>query len=568
MRPSLILLAARLLDPVTGHVMAATALAVADGRIAALGDDREIRALADASTTVVDLEGAVVTPGLTDGHIHPVSGAELTHGFDLSACTDLPSLREALAREVRTLEPGGWLFGWGLDPNAFGDQPVEAAALAPVLDGVPALLQLFDAHSTLASPRALELAGVDGPRTFDQSAEIVCDERGKPTGLLLEDAACELVERAAPRPTRAERRDRLATALRAMAAAGLTGGHAMDANGDSLALYAELEAAGELPLRLRVAPWCQPGTDEAGVRALIEQQGVGGELWRVEGVKLFMDGTIDNGTAWLEHPDRNGESTHAFWPEPDAYTRVIAALHHAGVPTATHAIGDAAVRHALDAVEKAQAADAKADANAADAADAKTAHAHAADADPAHANTAVRHRVEHIESVPDETLVRFAELGVVASMQPTHCCDFTRADHTDNWSRRLGEERASRAWRCRDLRESGATVVLGSDWPIAPFPPLGVMAGSRHRRPTRDLTQPPHGPDQALHALDALQAMTTGPAFAAGQEHQEGRLAVGYRADLTVLAENPLTTPATALADLPVLLTVMDGRITHRSAAV
>ncbi|MDT9688954.1 amidohydrolase [Streptomyces sp. P9(2023)] len=552
MRTSLVLLSARLLDPVTGDVLPATALAVADGRIAALGDDREIRALADSSTTVIDLKGAVVTPGLTDGHLHPVSGAELTHGLDLSACTDLPSLREALAREVRTLEPGAWLFGWGLDPNAFGDHPVEAAALAPVLDGVPALLQLFDAHSTLASPRALELAGIDGPRTFDQSAEIVCDEQGRPTGLLLEDAACELVERAAPQPTHAERRDRLAAALRAMAATGLTGGHAMDANGDSLALYAELEAVGDLPLRLRVAPWCQPGTDEAGLRALIEQQGTGGQLWRVDGVKLFMDGTIDNGTAWLEHPDRHGESTHAFWPDPDAYTRTIAALHHAGVPTATHAIGDAAVRHVLDAVEKAQATTTGAK-------DGK---------DEQDGNGGVRHRIEHIESVPDDTLRRFAELGVVASMQPTHCCDFTRADHTDNWSRRLGEERASRAWRCRDLRKSGATVVLGSDWPIAPFPPLGVMAGARHRRPTRDLNQPPHRPDQALNALDALQGLTTGPAFAAGEEHRAGRLAVGYRADLTVLADNPLTTSATALADLPVLLTVLDGRITHRATVL
>ncbi|MGW6565840.1 amidohydrolase [Streptomyces sp. NPDC054975] len=546
MRPSLVLLSARLLDPMTGHVLPATALAVADGRIAALGDDREIRALAGSATTVLDVKGAVVTPGLTDGHLHPVSGAELTHGLDLSACTDLPSLREALAREIRTLEPGAWLFGWGLDPNAFGDHPVESAALAPVLDGVPALLQLFDAHSTLASPRALELAGIDGPRTFDQSAEIVCDQQGRPTGLLLEDAACELVERAAPQPTHAERRERLAVALRAMAATGLTGGHAMDANGDSLALYAELEAAGELPLRLRVAPWCQPGTDEAALRALIEQQGTGGELWRVAGVKLFMDGTIDNGTAWLENPDRHGESTHPFWPDPDAYTRVIATLHRAGVPTATHAIGDAAVRHALDAVEKAQAAD-------------------GVNAAGVHA---VRHRIEHIESVPDDTLRRFAELGVVASMQPTHCCDFTRADHTDNWSRRLGEDRASRAWRCRDLRDSGATVVLGSDWPIAPFPPLGVMAGARHRRPTRDLTQPPHGPDQALDALHALQGMTTGPAFAAGEEDRAGRLAVGYRADLTVFADNPLTTSATALADLPVLLTVLDGRVTHRAASV
>ncbi|MFE3071267.1 amidohydrolase [Streptomyces sp. NPDC059247] len=542
MRTRLVLLSARLLDPGTGAVLPETALAVSDdGRITALGDDREIRALADPATTVVDLGGAVVTPGLVDGHLHPVTGAELTHGLDLSYCADLDDVREALAREVRNLGRGDWLFGWGLDPNVFGGRPVGTAPFDSVLDGVPAFLLLFDAHSALASRRALELAGVDGPRTFDQaSAEVVCDADGRPTGLLQEDAACELVERIAPRPTPEESRERLAAALRSMAAAGLTGGHAMDANGESLALYGQLDAAGELPLRLRVAPWCQPGTDTEGVRALIERQGTGGDLWRVTGVKLFMDGTIDNGTAWLERPDCHGESTHAFWPDPAAYTRVIGELHRAGVPTATHAIGDAAVRHALDAVERARAND----------------------------GGTVRHRIEHIETVPDDTLRRFAELGVLASMQPTHCCDFTRADHTDNWSRRLGEERASHAWRCRDLADSGATVVLGSDWPIAPFPPLAVMAGARHRRPSRDLSQAPHGPEQALTPLEALRGMTTAPAYAAGEEATAGGLAVGHRADLTVFADSPLTTAATDLPDLPVLLTVLDGRITHRAREI
>ncbi|MGW5778391.1 amidohydrolase [Streptomyces sp. NPDC003863] len=541
MRTRLVLHSARLLDPGTGAFLPETALAVSgDGRISALGDDREIRALAGPASTVVDLKGAVVTPGFVDGHLHPVTGAELTHGLDLSYCADLDDVREALAREVRNLDRGQWLFGWGLDPNVFGDRPVGTAPFDAVLDGIPAFLLLFDAHSALASRRALELAGVDGPRTFDQaSAEVVCDADGRPTGLLQEDAACELVERVAPRPTREESRERLAATLRGMAAAGLTGGHAMDANGDSLALYGELDAAGELPLRLRVAPWCQPGTDADGVRALIEQQGLGGELWRVAGVKLFMDGTIDNGTAWLERPDCHGESTHAFWPDPEAYTRIIGELHRAGVPTATHAIGDAAVRYVLDSVEKARAGG---------------------------DGGAVRHRVEHIETVPDDTLRRFAELGVLASMQPTHCCDFTRADHTDNWSRRLGEERAARAWRCRDLSESGATVVLGSDWPIAPFPPLGVMAGARHRRPSRDLGQAPHGPEQALTPLEALRGITTAAAYAAGEEHEAGRLAVGYRADLTALAADPLTTPSTDLPNVPIRLTTVSGRVTFRAA--
>ncbi|MFA7763818.1 amidohydrolase [Streptomyces sp. NRRL S-448] len=543
MRTPLVLLNARLLDPATGGFLPDTALAASGGQITARGDDSHIRALADASATVVDLKGAVVTPGLVDGHIHPVSGAELTHGLDLSGCTDLEQVRATLAAGVRGLAPGAWLSGWGLDPNAFGDRPVGTAPFDSVLDGVPAALLLFDAHSMLASRRALELAGVDGPRVFDQaSAEVVCDAAGRPTGLLLEDAACELVERVAPQPTREERRDRLAAALRRMAAAGLTGGHAMDANGDSLDFYAELDAAGQLPLRLRVAPWCQPGTDADAVRALIAQQGTGGRLWRTEGVKIFMDGTIGNGTAWLERPDRNGESTHAFWPDPEVCTRIVGEFHRAGVPTATHAIGDAAVRHVLDAVEKAQASGGP--------------------------GPRVRHRVEHIETVPDDTLRRFAELGVIASVQPTHCCDFTRADHTDNWSRRLGEERASRAWRCRDLWDSGATVVLGSDWPIAPYPPLGVMGGARHRRPSRDLTRAPHGPEQALTALQTLQGMTVNAARAAGEEHLAGRIALGHRADLTVLADNPLTVAATELPHLPVLLTAVDGGVTHRDASL
>nr|BFE82886.1 hypothetical protein GCM10020093_054870 [Planobispora longispora] len=485
----------------------------------------------------------MVIPGLVDGHLHPVSGAELTQGLDLSGCADLDAVREALAREVRTLAPGAWLHAWGLDPNVFGDRPVETAALAPVLDGVPALLQLFDAHSMLASARALELAGVDGPRAFAQAAEVVCDDAGRPTGLLLEDAACELVERAAPRPTRAERRARLAAALRTMAAAGLTGGHVMDANGESLALYAELDEAGELPLRLRVAPWCQPGVDADGLRALIEQQGTGGGLWRVEGVKLFMDGTIDNGTAWLERPDCHGESTHAFWPEPGAYTHVVGELHRAGVPTATHAIGDAAVRHVLDSVEKAL----------------------TATGSSGKSTGSARSGTGSSTSRPSPTPPCAASPSSASSRPCSPPTAATSPGPTTPTTGRAGSARSAPP-------APGAAATCGTPGPPSssaptgpsPPPPLGVMAGARHRRPSRDLTQPPHGPGQALTALEALQGMTLNPARAAGAEHEAGRLAVGCRADLTVLADDPLTTAATDLPDLPVLLTVLDGRPTHR----
>jgi predicted amidohydrolase YtcJ len=171
------------------------------------------------------------------------------------------------------------------------------------------------------------------------------------------------------------------------------------------------------------------------------------------------------GTAWLETPDCHGESTCSYWRDPQGYSRAVRFFAQAGVQTATHAIGDAAVKHVLDTLE-------------------------AEGAPP----PGLVHRVEHIETLPVDQISRFAQLGVIASMQPSHATDFTRADHRDNWSVRLGEERANRAWPCRDLLDAGATLVLGSDWPIAPYDPRTVLAAAQLRRPQGGIPTPPGRP--------------------------------------------------------------------------
>lgn len=325
----------------------------------------------------------------------------------------------------------------------------------------------------------------------------------------------------------AERRDRLVELLTAMAATGLTSAHVMDLGGhDVPGLLTALEEDGELPLRLRLAPWCMPGVGEEELDGLVRLQGRAGRLWAVGGVKFFMDGTVEGGTAWLEHADCHGRGTDAFWPDPAAYSAAVGRLHRAGVGTATHAIGDAAVRHVLDTVEGL-------------------------------GTGGPRHRIEHIETVPDDQLGRFAALGVVASMQPPHTA-YTRADHTDEWSRRLGEERAARAWRCRDLRDAGAHLALGSDWPIAHFDARQVLATARA----------PRGAASARHGLTglmALEGMTTHAAVAAGEERFAGRIAPGYRADLTAFAVDPVEAPADETGQAPIRLTVAGGRITFRS---
>ncbi|MFI5805050.1 amidohydrolase [Streptomyces sp. NPDC051561] len=515
----------------------AGAVAVKDGTVVAVGDASDVREWRGADTEVIDLAGATLTPGLVDGHSHPVFGLEMATGIDLSGCHDLDALRATLAGAARTAAPGDWILGHGLDHNTFGGRPVHHELIDPALGGVPAFLRLYDGHSALASGPALAAAGIDGPREFAQRARVVCDPDRRPTGHLVEPAAMELMEPVLPREEPAPRRARLLKLLHEMAATGLTGAHVMDLQGVGVLdlLAACEEEGGALPVRLRLAPWCMPGIDAGGLDHLVELQRAHGRHWRVGGVKFFMDGTVEGGTAWLEHADCHGQGTEAFWPDPAAYT---AAVHHfarAEVRTATHAIGDAAVRHVLDTVELLTDRQQRA-----------------------------LHRIEHIETVPTGQLERFAQLSVAASMQPTHTA-YTRADHTDEWSQRVGEERAGRAWRCRDLRDAGATLVLGSDWPIAHFDPREVLATARLRRlPGRPETAPVLA-GQALTGLMALEGYTSHAARAVGEEHVAGRIAPGFRADLTAFAVDPVAAPADELAEAPVVLTMTGGTVVHRA---
>jgi predicted amidohydrolase YtcJ len=316
--------------------------------------------------------------------------------------------------------------------------------------------------------------------------------------------------------------------LHAMAATGLTGAHVMDGDVETLDLLSGLEEEAALPLRLRLAPWCMPGDD---VTELVDRQGRGGRSWYVGAVKLFLDGTVEGGTAWLQEPDCHGAGTEAFWRDPVEYTKVVQHLAAAGVQTCTHAIGDAAVRHVVDSLDGVE-------------------------------THGVRHRVEHLETMPVELVHRVVGAGLVASMQPSHAA-YTRADHSDEWSRRLGDQRADRAWACRDVRDAGGLLVLGSDWPIAHYDARGVLGFARARRPL-GTDRAAVRPDQALTGLMALEGMTTHAAAATGHADSAGRIAVGYRADLTALAVDPVDAPPDAVADAPASLTMLGGVITHR----
>jgi predicted amidohydrolase YtcJ len=510
-----------------------TAVAMSGGRIVALGQRHDVGRWQASGTEVVDLGGATLTPGLVDAHIHPVLGSLLTRGVDLSGATSLEHLRQLLCNA--TERGAEWVLGFALDPNMFAGRPIDRHAIDDMTRGRPAFLRLFDGHAALVSTEALRRAGIAGPRELASRSTVVCDAQGQPTGLLLEAEAIQLVEGLFPLLPIEETSDRVRATLNTMASQGLTGGHALEYAPETEAVMSALEEAGELPLRLRFAPWCMPGTAKEDWATTAALQGTGGRLWSVGGVKFFIDGTVDNGTAWLTAPDLYGESTDPFWRDPAAYVDALSFLHHAGVATMTHAIGDRGVEFALRALQAAGAG---------------------GDALP-------RHRIEHVETIPDETVALFAELGVTASMQPTHCTEFVEPDGSDNWSTRLGRERAAHGWRCRDLYDAGVPLVLGSDWPIAHSDPRAILAAAQLRRRAGEPAGTPVGPGQALSAEAAIAAYTRTTAWSVG-DREGGTIEVGRRGDLTSFALDPMLASPDELAEAPIPMTVVAGRVVHR----
>lgn len=503
-------------------------VAIVGDRVLDYGSRERLERWIGPATRVIDVGEATILPGFVDCHIHPVFGIGLTRGADLTGCRSLDDLRAALEAEVARLGDDDWLLGWGLQPAAFEGGEVVNGILDEVAGDRPAFLRYFDAHGALASTAALRRAGVRGDETFTDSSRVVVDGTGRLTGALLEAQAIALVEGAIPPLDFAQRAERLYEILLHMAEAGFTSGQVQDLAPDAIALLEAIEAERDLPIRLRMSPWFEPGTDLADVGRLIDLQGRRGRDWTVRGVKTMIDGTIDNGTAWLQHPDALGQSTSSLWLRPDEYPVALAALDAAGVPTTTHAIGDAGVAFVARAI-------------------AAIPERHAT------------HRVEHIEVLTDDVLEVFRAGGVTASMQPTHCTHFLRSDQTDNWSVRLGPERTALAFRTRDIVDAGVPLALGSDWPVAPTDAPGILADAQLRRRHDDPDAGPVGADQGLTALEALRGFTTDAYRTIGEEG--GTLEVGALADLTVLSVDPLNADPAALGAAEVLLTVVGGRV-------
>jgi predicted amidohydrolase YtcJ len=514
------------------------AVAIANGRILAVGTSQQMLAYVGPNTQVLDFEGRLAIPGFIDDHVHFIQGGFQLLEIDLKNTRSEAEFVERIGEKAKSLQPGRWMEGGDWDEEAWPDAKLPTRWM---IDGVtpnnPVFLSRYDGHAALANTLALKLAGVTGETRDPAGGVIVRGPQSlEPTGVL-KDAAQDLVARVIPRPTQEEFAEALKAGLAEARRVGVTSVEDISVDGDSpnasftgeIELLRRAEREGWLTCRFYeitpIADWQRLA--EAGLA-----QGMGSDFLKMGAVKGFADGSLGSRTAWMFDSFSDDPANHGLllplMNPPAKMEAAVAGSDKAGIQVAIHAIGDRANAEMLDIF-------------------ARVGGAHA----PAH-----RFRIEHAQHLRPQDIARFATLGVVASMQPYHAIDDGR------WAeKRIGHDRARFSYAWRSLLEVGAPLAFGTDWPVAPLNPLlGVYAAVT--RATLDGKHPEGWfPEQRLSVEQALRAYTQGSAYAAFEEKEKGTIAPGKLADIVVLSADLFSIPPEKIKQVHVTTTIVGGKV-------
>lgn len=516
------------------------AIALRDGRVLAVGSDDAIRQHVGRDTRVVELDGRLVTPGFNDTHMHLGAGGLAMLQVVLEGTTSTAEIARRVAEAAAAARPGEWIVGRGWDQTRLPSDQLGPGGwpTKDVLDRAapdnPVYLSRVDGHTAWANSLALEAAGVDRLTPDPAGGEVVRGPDGEPTGILKE-RAMGLVAAHVPDPTPDQRRRGIEAALARAAETGITSVQT-SASARDLAIYRELRDAGELTLR--IYGWTEDFSRE-GIREL-ERRGItaatGDEWLRTGIVKGYVDGTLGSRTAYMLEPFTDNPSTRGILRIPGAQLdSLVLAADAAGLQIALHAIGDAANRIALDAFERAIVTNGARDA---------------------------RHRIEHAQILDARDIPRFDELGVIASMQPTHATSDMR------WAEeRIGPNRAREgAYAWRSLLDAGATVAFGTDFYVEPMEPVQGLYSAVTRQSREEPGTPPGGwlPDQRLSIEQAIRLYTATPAIAEFQEDVKGTLEAGRLADMVVWDRNLLEIEPVEILEAGPAMTIVDGDVVYR----
>lgn len=521
------------------------ALAALDGKIIAAGDQNTIQAYIGENTQVIDLEGHLAVPGLTDSHAHFMSIGQAKLGLDLVNVKNWQEIVDMVEKAAENADPGEWIIGrgwhqekWDAVPQPNVDGRPYHDALSAVSPDNPVMLTHASGHSLIANAKAMELAKIDKETQVPEGGEIIRDPEGNAIGVFRETAQ-NLIRRVhytdmkkrTPEEERAEQKKIIELAGQECLSKGITSVHDAGVSFSTIDLYKEFAQDGRLGIRL----YAMINESNSSLEKRIPEyriDGMGDHHLTVRSIKRLIDGALGAHGAWLLDPYEDLPSSTGLNTTPANTIRETARIAiENGFQLNVHAIGDRANRETLDIYE-----------------DAFLAHPGKKD---------LRWRIEHAQHLSPQDIPRFGELNVIASMQAVHCSS------DGPWVfKRLGRERAEEgAYVWQKLMNHGAVICNGTDAPVEDIDPIPCFYASVTRMMT---TGEPFFPDQAMSREEALRSYTINGAYAAFQENILGTLTPGKLADITVLSRDVMTIPHHEILETEVLYTIVGGEVKYK----
>jgi predicted amidohydrolase YtcJ len=500
------------------------AVAIASGKILAVGDSADVARYVDGQTKVLRADGGLVLPGFGDGHTHFIDGGFQLASVDLRDAATPQEFTRRIKEYAARLQPGEWITGGDWDHELWRGTPLPRRDwIDSVTPYNPVFVNRLDGHMAVANSAAMRAAGVTAATAAPPGGEIV-------SGGVFKDQAMDLIWRAFPAPSAEKRDSALARAMAHAASLGVTATAHMSASWADLAAYRRMRQAGRMTLRVAVY---LPLDQWHAVAESVARAGQGDDWLRIGGVKGYMDGSAGSRTAYFFEPFSDSAGYSGLMQHTEAEMRSwIGNADSAGLQVAVHAIGDRANALLLaifDSVAR------------------------------LHGTRDRRFRDEHAQHLRPQEIPLFGAVRVVPSMQPYHAIDDGR------WlEKRIGPVRIRTTYPFRSLIGADAPLAFGSDWTVAPLDPLlGVYAAV-----TRRTLDGRHAggwvPDQKITIGEALRAYTYGNAWALFMEQKWGALAVGRYADIVVLDRDLFAVPAEAIGSVKVRYTIVEGNIVYQ----
>ncbi|MEI8296959.1 MAG: amidohydrolase [Pseudomonadota bacterium] len=525
----------------------ATALAVSAGQVTYVGDDATARGFIGPTTRVVDLAQRMLLPGFQDSHAHPADAPNPATSLDLHGLTDRAQIFQRVQQYAKAHPKKPWIVGDGWDKVAFLPSGMPTRdMLDPLISDRPVFLTDNSGHSAWVNSRALAMAHISERTAEPTSGRIERDTRGKPSGVLHEDAAMELVSPLIPPTSAQDQREDLQVALAEMVRLGITAVEDAMATPAVVAAYEAMERSGQLKVRANLClPFRPTDDDDAQLQQFIAQRAaLQGKRLSATCVKIFLDGAYASHTLVLLEPysdePRFGRGT--LFVEQTRLNRLVARLDAAGFQIHMHTQGDGAVRAALDAFAAARVANGPRDS---------------------------RHTLAHLCLVDPADVPRFRTLGVIANMTPLWSLgDVWEAQDAP---RLFGPVRNEHVLPTRTLLDAGVVLAWGTDWPVTGVAPLdGLETAITHRYPGGlDLAgkeDQAWNPAERVGLAEAITAYTSAGAYLMHEEATRGSLSPGKAADFVVLERNLFDTPPLRIHSVRVDMTVIDGKVAYERA--